>query len=192
MSDADEVEPAPNSTYFRPSRDDGRSDRQVVLDLVGDAEPEATFSFDDLAAALQQGVTVKVAKPRIYTAVTSANKILLRERRRYLKVVRGVGYRVIRAEEHLPVALDRKASALSQLERGVELLKNVHLDELPQPQRAMHEGQLMIMAGLHSAIVSSEQRHARTEAVIDEIKATQSAEIQELRDRLDAIEAQTD
>src|SRR5881394_2984289 len=98
---------------FRPSREDGRSDRQVIIDLVSGAEPDETFSYETLLEALAPGLPDGhiVDRRRVYRAIAHANKTLLVEERRYLQVVKNVGYRVLRADEHLPAAIDRKQSA---------------------------------------------------------------------------------
>lgn len=178
------------SDPFQTSRDDGRPDWQVIFDLVSEADPDTTFSYDEITDALKWGLDpdIEIERRRVYRAVTATNKRLLRERRRYLSVVRDYGYRIIRAEEHLPVALTKKSAAVEQLSRGIELLRHVELHEIPEAQRKLHQGQLMIMASLHTAILESERRHQRQEAIIDEIKARQEADLGEIRQRLEALE----
>lgn len=154
---------------FTPSRPDGRSDRQVVFDLVQDADPDTTFTHDELIDALSADLDVKVDRTRVYRAVRDGNTTLLRERKRYLQNVPGKGYRVIYTSEAVAVALDKKGRAESFLARGLAVLKNARLDELDPAQRVLHEGQLLIMAGLHEATQQSERRHARSEELIAEL-----------------------
>ncbi len=154
---------------FEPARSDGRSDRRVVFDLACDAEPETLFEHDLIIKALSDGLDEPVDLGRVYRAVGSANQLLLRERRRYLHIVRGTGYRVLNAEEHLPVALQRKDRAQNHLRRGIELLKNARLDELTQAQRVLHEGQLMILSGVFQAVEDSHRRHDRAEGLIADL-----------------------
>lgn len=177
---------------FLPSREDGRSDRQVVYDLVGDLEPGDVVGYDQLTEELSAGLDEQVGRKRVYRAVANANRLLLRERQRYLSVVREVGYRILRADEHLPEALDRKHRAVSKLRQGMELLRHAKVDELSEAQRVLHQGQLMIMGGLYDAVRDSHQRHDRQERVIDELRARQRADIEELRRRLDRVESHGD
>lgn len=158
------------SQPFASSRSDGRSDRQVLFDLVESADPDTLVSYDRILSALSDGLSKPVAKDRAYRAVASVNKILLRERRRYLRVVPNQGYRVIRSDEHLPEALAKKSRAQSYISRGVELLRNARLDELTEAQRTLHEGQLMVLAGLHQAVQESTARHDKQERVLDELR----------------------
>ena len=152
---------------FKASREDGKSDRVVIYDAVSHAEPETFYSYDDLIKVLGRGLKVPADKMRVYRAVASANRTLLREDRRYLSVVRNEGYRIVRADEHLDIALTKKDQAQSYLRKGMDLLKHARLDELTEIQRTLHEGQLMILAGVYRAVVDSERRHDRQEQIID-------------------------
>lgn len=155
---------------FAPSRSDGRSDRRVVFELVADADPDTVFKYEDLIAALSEGLDDEVTRDRVYRAVAQGNKTLLRERKRYLQVVADVGYRVIPTSEQLPVALIKKDRAQQYLRKGIDLLRNARLDELDAAHRTLHEGQLLILAGLHQAVQESDQRHAKSEALISDLQ----------------------
>lgn len=169
---------------FKPSREDGRSDRAVVYGLTHEAEPGATFTYAELTEALEEGLDKPVQRDRVYRAVAATNTTLLREHRRYLGVVENVGYRVIRADEHLPVSLQKKDRAQSHLKRGIELLRHARLDELTQAQRTLHEGQLMILSGIHHAVQDSQKRHDRAESLIEDLLKSN----QEIKDRLEKLE----
>lgn len=166
---------------FTPSRPDGRSDRQVVFDLAKDADPDTTFTHDELIDALSEGLDDRVSQQRMYQAVTAGNQTLLQKRKRYLDNVRGKGYRVIYTSEAVSVALNKKERAETFLARGVAVLRNARMDELSPAQRVLHEGQLLIMAGLHEATRQSERRHARSEELISKLTA-----------RVDDVEARLD
>ena len=154
---------------FQPSRDDGRSDKRVVYELAHDAAPDTVFTHDDVRAALEDGVDREITKQRISQAVAVANKMLLREHSRYLTTIPGVGYRMIRAEEHLPVALGKKARAETQIQHGIDLLKNTDLSELTETQRTVHLGHTMILEGVWRMAKASEKRAAEQQRAIDEM-----------------------
>lgn len=157
---------------FRPIREDGRSNRRVIFELVRGAEPETLFSYDDLTAALNAGLPPDRAgleRKHIYQAVRLANKDLLREEKRYLQVVEGRGYKVCRASEHLPVALQKKRTAEHYFQHGIEVLRHVRMDELDDNQRRLHEGQLMILSGLYESVRVADVQRQRQEGVIQEI-----------------------
>jgi hypothetical protein len=155
---------------FTPSRPDGRSDRRVVFDLVQDAAPDTTFTYEDLVAALSAGLDDEIPRQRVYRAVAQGNRTLLRERERYLQVVTDVGYKVLRADEHLPVALNKKNTAESYMRRGAELLDHVKLAELSPDLRKAVEGNRLMFAGILGAIKHSERRHEHAESLIAELK----------------------
>lgn len=170
---------------FKASRADGRSDRKVIYDLAENAEPDTVFTYTELIDALQADTDRDITRAHVYAAVSAANKGLLTDQKRYLGVVDGQGYRVIRADEQLGAALVKKDRANGYLKRGIELLRNARLDELDEAQRTLHEGQLMIMAGLHQAIQESDRRHKRADELIQGLLASNK----EIQDRLDNLEA---
>lgn len=158
------------TTAFKPTREDGRSDRRVVYELIADSEPDSRVTYDDLIDALQEGLDEPVGKPRVYQAVAQANSTLLREKSRYLSVVRGEGYRVIRADEHMGVALGKKDRAEKSIRKGVEILRNVRADELSPEQRNAHQGTLMVVGGMLQMMRDSERRHERADSLIEDLK----------------------
>lgn len=155
---------------FQPSRADGRSDRQVVYEMMQDAEPNTVFDFDRIADALQVGVAETVTHQRACSAARAANRTLLREKQRSVTVVRGLGYRVIAANEHMGVAVTRRRRAESQIRAGIGMLRGCRLDELSEPQRTLHEGQLLVMSGVYEAVKHVNSRQDRQEKVIDRLK----------------------
>ncbi len=169
---------------FEPSRPDGRSDRQVVYDLTSEAEPGELFDYHQLTDALAEGLDEKPDRTRVYRAVAAANKTLLRERKRYLGVVKGRGYKLLSASEHLPTALVRKDRAQTHLQRGIELLRDARLDELTEAQRTLHEGQLMILSGVYHAVRDSHKRHDKTDALIADLMKDK----QRIEERLERLE----
>lgn len=176
------------SERFQIARVDGRSDRRVVYELAESAEPETLFSFSDIAAALQDGLDRPVTRARVYQAVAKGNKTLLRERKRYLGSVPGLGYRVIRPDEHLSLAIEKKSRAESQIKSGIDLLRNARLEELSEPQRTLHVGQLMVLDGVYRMAKASEKRHAQQEQVLEEMRR-QQAEIAERIQKLENVAA---
>lgn len=155
---------------FLPTRSDGRSAGQVVFDCVEAAEVETIVTYDELMRILWLEGQTRAERDKVYHAVRDANRLLLRERQRYLQVVKGKGYRVIRADEHVGVALLRKGRAEQQIQHGIRILRHVRMDELTATQRTLHEGQMMIMAGIYQHVQDSERRHAEQEKSIDLIR----------------------
>lgn len=151
---------------FEVSRADGRSDRQVVLDMAEGLDPGALLSYAELIEELQSGRDGEMDRHKAASAVRSANHALLSERQRYLRNVRGVGYRVCRADEHLPVAIDKKRTATRRLKESVGILRHTRLDELTSEQRALHQGQLLIASALVQHATEANRRLNATERAI--------------------------
>lgn len=153
-------------TPFQTSRIDGRSDRQIIFDLVKDATPETVYSYGELESALSQGTTRKITRFIIGNASRQASRTLLRERQRCLRVIANMGYRIIPATEHMELALTRKDRAELMIHRGVEILQGTRIDELDEPHRSLHQGQLLIMSGFYQALRSTRKRQDRQEQAI--------------------------
>lgn len=154
---------------FTPSRSDGRSDRQIVFDLVQMAEPDTLFTFEQIIAALSAGVDKPVTRHRACAASRLANQTLQHEEQRALQVVKGMGYRVVAANEHLGLALTRKDFATRQFSRGVVLLKSCRLDELTDIQRRLHEGTTLVMGAYLGALRHLNARQNRQESALQSL-----------------------
>lgn len=153
-------------TPFVASRIDGRSDRQVIFDLVQDASPETLFLYDALKTVLENGTARRITRNIIGNAVRQAARNLLREKSRTLRVVANQGYRVVPATEHMELALARKDRAEVMIHRGIEILQGTRLDELDEPHRSLHQGQLLIMSGFYQALRSTRKRQDKQDLVI--------------------------
>jgi hypothetical protein len=151
---------------FEITREDGRSNAQVVLDLMGDAEPGRTFTFAQIADALSAGTDRKYTRADVRQIAASAYDRMLAEHQRALHNVRGIGYRVAPAADHNRLAIARKRRADVQLERGVSTLQNVRWNELDPEARKAHEGTLMVMSALHQQQRAMEKRQEGIERVI--------------------------
>jgi hypothetical protein len=157
-------------TPFDIAREDGRSDAQVIYDLAVDKQPDTLHTYDDLHAALQNGLDRKVTRQRVYAAVSAGNKLLLSQAKRYLRVVRGQGYRLIQSSEHLETALAKKDRAQVYISKGRDILEHTDMSDLTPAQRKIHEGQLFILSGLLTHMKESNRRHAEQEQVLEDLK----------------------
>lgn len=151
---------------FRNTRACGRSDSQVIIDLVRNANPGKIFTFDELTTVLAEGSERPWDLDGIRAATSRATFRLSRETQRALISVRGVGYKVAQASEHTMVANDRKRKADRQLSRGLAVLQNVRWEEMDENQRNAHQGQLMMLSAIVSQQKSFERRMVRVEDAI--------------------------
>jgi len=155
---------------FKASHPDGRSDRQVIFDAVHEDEPDAVYPYDELIALLAEDLEVEVERPRAQAAVRSANRTLLEERKRYLRVVPGQGYRMIRSDEHLTVAIKRRQTAQKNIKEGLRVLRHTDLSELSGTQRQLHEGYMLTQVGVLQFMQHSEKKQSAQQDAIDSLK----------------------
>lgn len=154
---------------FKITREDGRSNAQVIIDLVEGAEPGTLYRYDELGEALSAGTSRVYGRSDICGAVGQANDRLLREQCRSLHNVRGVGYRLALAVDHRRLALVRKSRADTQLKKGVLMLSNVKWDEMDPASRAAHEATLIMVSAVYEQTRSLERRQSATESVIQKL-----------------------
>lgn len=154
---------------FSPSRPDGRADKRVIYDMAERAAPDTTFTYTDLRMALSEGLGALVPVQRVYPAVAGANKMLLRNRGRYLGVVRGTGYRVLHGKEHLSVAEHRESKARRQFRAGMEVLAGTLDDELTPAERRFRDGTVMVMGAVVTALDAHAKKLALHDKLIDDL-----------------------
>jgi len=155
---------------FAITRADGRSNTQVICDLVGECQPGRIFSYEELGKFLSAGTRRNYEIEDVQGAVRLAGPKLGRIHKRALVNVKLTGYRLVPAEEHRVLAVDRQNKASRQLKRGFEILRDVRLEEIKDLQvRSAIQGQLMIVSGLFYAVAAHERRIDRVEQLIDDM-----------------------
>ena len=86
------------SQPFEITRSDGKSNAEVILDLVKDAEPGHVFQFVEMAEALSANTEKEYGVEDVRRIVAAMYSRLLREQQRALHSIRGVGYRLAPGE----------------------------------------------------------------------------------------------
>jgi len=153
---------------FKLIRSDGRSNSQVIMDLVDGKEPGTVFTYQELIEALMVNTErdQDYAKEDVQRIVVAACPRLLREQSRALHNVPMVGYRIAPAAYHVTIASHRKERADKQLLRGVQVLQKVRWDEMNDNQRMAHEGQLLVASALYQQMTCHERRLSAIELAI--------------------------
>jgi hypothetical protein len=178
-------------TTFKPSRADGRSDKQVVYDLVEAAAPDTVFSFEQLIDALSEGLTGEVTRSRVYQAVAVANRSLLRRRKRSLRVARGHGYRVARSNEAVELARLRTDRAQVQTKRAHDHVQHTRLDELTPGELTILRGTQIALSNLYQAFRHLDRKINDTEQAIRAHIETTDHRFQQLAQRVEQLETTT-
>lgn len=153
-------------SFPKITRKDGRSNRQVISDLVKDARPGTILSDEVICDALSAGSNHTYTPKQAQQAVCQAYPKVLKDTSRALHRVKNVGYRVAAAAQHVTLANDRQTRAERQMKRGLITLQNVRWDEMDSNQRRAHEGQLMISSALYQAVSALERRQSNIEEII--------------------------
>lgn len=157
---------------FTIGRSDGRSNQQVIIDLVkSNDKPGTIFSYGELANLLNAGATRTFGQRDVQIIVRQAIRRLGKESKRTLQNIRGVGYRIAYATDHLSLALIKEDKADRQMRAGLNLLENVRLDEMDENHRLAHQGTWMLMSAMYSQTRSLMRRQRATEIAIEQLKA---------------------
>lgn len=151
---------------FSINRQDGRSNAQVLLDLVKDKPAGEVFSYEEIAKALSAGSAREYDEKDVQQLAVKVYPRLLKEQARALHNVRGIGYRLAPAAFHVTLATSRKSKADRQMLRGVQTLQHVRWDEMTPNERSAHEGHLLITSALHQQMMALERRQNIVEKAI--------------------------
>ena len=158
-----------------PVRTSGKSNQQVVIELVRDKMADALFTYLEIASALaDDNKDHEYSRRDVQKIVGRANHQLLREHQRCLRNVPGVGYRIAFAREHAELAGHRTRKSSRQLCWALETMVNVKLDEMNEQEKALHIAQQVVNGQLYA-----NQLHLLRE------QEKQRQSIRSLTDRLD-------
>lgn len=151
---------------FEISRINGKSDAEVLAEVIAQARPGELILYESLSQRLSEGAVRIYTRRDVQSAICRTERKLATEQRRALINVRGQGYRVAMASEHQMIAGRKKDRAGTMLKRGLTVLQHVDWDAMDDNARKAHEGQLMVMGALHTAMQGIDARLKRVEDVI--------------------------
>ena len=146
---------------FDITREDGRSHQQVLIDRVANDPPGTVYTYNDLMEILGFD---NINKTR--GVVLNAQRRLLKEFSRTMMNVRGVGYRLAEAKDHMMIANGRHRRADIQLQKGLHVLRNVKWDELDTESHKAHMGTLMVMEAMAGSQKAMDKRISSIEEAI--------------------------
>jgi hypothetical protein len=160
-------------TTFAIMRKDGRSNAQVIIDTVKDGKPGTLYGYEYLAQALSDGAPHRYTVNDVRAIVARMDQRLLKEHQRALHCVRGKGYRLALAGEHMALATVRKRRADVQFMKGLNTLRNVRWDEMDENTRQAHQGHLMISEALAANQQALDRRLREVERLIRGVSGKQ-------------------
>lgn len=150
---------------FETKRADGRSYREVALDLLKDMKRGDVVTYQDLGRALE--LHPLRDRTKIQSAVRQANKPLLKLHQRGVQAVENHGYRVLAAREHVVVANGHQSKADKAMVRALDFFNGTNLADLTESERKLHQGQAMLAQALYASHKSLDRRIRRIEDILD-------------------------
>lgn len=167
--------------FVKITRASGKSNQEVVIGLVKDADPGTLFLYEELRAALAEGTETEYDRAAVQQAVRAANDGLLTEFKRCLRVVANVGYRLAYAREHVELANAHTRRGERQLRRALHRLRNVRTEEMTEPERQRHNDQVVVNEAMY-AYMQSQKRQAQRHA---DLIASLSSRVEQLESRVE-------
>ncbi len=158
------------SALFSAKREDGRAEWRVIFDYVAPLEHGTQVTFEELEKLLDADRT------RVYQAVSAANRRLWKTAQRSLGVVRGVGYRLLKPEEHELQATNYQRTAKRRLGNAVAVMQATDVSKLEEKQR---NWVLQVTAGM-VLMARAIDEHATRLAKHDDLIAALSRRIDKL------------
>lgn len=168
-----------------------RSRREIVLDdVLRTLSPGEIATYEALAEALE----VDPAEDRhiIQSAVRDAAREFLTVDRHAVEAVRGVGYRVVVAGEHVRIGQGQQRRSLKALERSHRVATHVRYEDLSPADRLIVEGFARVVSAqldFNRATTHRLERQERATAAVTSKAERTEAEVAELRARLAALES---
>jgi hypothetical protein len=159
-------------TTFKPKREDGRALWQVVFDAVHTDPPDTMYSYDQIGRLIEAD-----EKHDIYSAVGRCNRELWKRAQRSLQNVRGVGYRMLKPQEHEVQALDYQDRGRRKMKNAVAIMRATDLAALNDLERTHVLQVESVLVAMGRAVDHHAQRLTRHDEIL-----------RELAERVDALE----
>lgn len=161
---------------------------KIIYGLLVELDVDAVISYEELGDAL--GLHPERERNVIQLAMRRAAKELLHQNRRAVEAKRGVGYRVVAAEEHLRLAGNFQRKAGRSLVRGKDTITHADLTKLdPTAQAAFG-----VVAQAFSQLISVQRyldvrQKGLEQRLIEQEQAT-TGRFQTLEERIEKLESE--
>lgn len=165
---------------FVSSRVDGKSNQQVILDMVGNSPPGTLFTYEQISQELEIGTNTVFERMSVQQCVRLANRRLRHEKKRMLRNVKNVGYTLAHARDHRELSSSCDRKAFRQMRTSMDILENVRQDEMTEQERLAHNAQLAVNAEVYSNL----RRHTRRQDYHASIIAQLTTRLDQLEERV--------
>lgn len=162
------------------------SRRQVVVALFAEREFDSVTTYEELAAALD--VHPVEERGLIRSTVHAARVELATEHKRTLAAVQGVGYRIIRPEEHLPMAAVAQRKAGRQIAMARQTVETVDMAGLTAEQRKQVMLAATVLSWQFEQMRLMDLRTRRLETLVNSVTTKVETIEEQTDERLAAME----
>ena len=153
------------SGLFQPKRDDGRSYWRIVFDRFSSAAHGEIVTHSELTSLIGQ-----TDRSLLYASVSRAAKELRKRCQRDVASLRGEGYRILLANEHVTKAEVHKQRATQQLKIANEVVDATDLAALTSSERELWGKVKRGMVLMYQAITAHEAELERHESLIQSLQ----------------------
>jgi hypothetical protein len=150
--------------FFKPTRPDGKSYREVAVEALKDLEYGTVLNYSTLGKALD--INHKTDRQKIQAVVRLANVGLLKLYKRGLENVKNVGYRIIEPKEHMIVANGHQAKADRAMVAAIRFYNGADLSKMTESERKLHHGQHMLAEAIYASHTHLDKRIKRIEDLL--------------------------
>lgn len=158
---------------FKTQREDGRSNRTVIVDYAKDKDYGTVLNYRQLGAELN--LNPKLERQKIQAAAREAIKTLLKFHKRGLQSVPSIGYRIIQPNEHMIVANSHQSKADKAMIRAVRFYDGTDLSKLTETEAKLHQGQKMLAMAILASHQHLDKRIRRIEDLLSGASTIQAA-----------------
>ncbi|MFT4126261.1 MAG: hypothetical protein QM662_08535 [Gordonia sp. (in: high G+C Gram-positive bacteria)] len=177
----------PGRTPFEPAG--VRSRKEILVDLFGERDEDSVVTYAEIAEAI--GIE---DRPTCQRAVNGAKSSVERVHNKALDAVTNVGYRIVRAGEHLQLAQRHQKRGRSQLRRSQSKVVHVDMSRLTDGERAAVTLAATSIGLQMEYMRRNDIRSGRIEeavAAVQDSTERSESEIAELKERLARLEQET-
>lgn len=159
-----------------------KSRRLQVIEKVADMQPDQVISYETLESMLS------VDRLTAQSVVNSALPGLQREHKKTLVAVRGVGYRVLQANEHLGLATRHQRKGRRAVRRGKLVVVHTDYGQLTEAEKVKADTARQIFAAQEAFERRADLRYASKEK-LDQFIAGQSSTNERTVEQVEQVKA---
>ena len=154
---------------YKPKTKDGTPMWQIIFDMFADKEPDIILTYDEITNELNKHTDEPTSIEELRSAVYGARPHLIAERKKWLGCVRGLGYRIIPAREHIGVSTDYRERATRSVNTAVAVAVNTDMQGMTPSERNHHSAVRQGLCLLAQRMADHDETLERHEAAINEL-----------------------